>query len=163
MFNFSVLPFCFIILKRKGIPWYTSYTSPISFVIAFIITIFHSLSQFKFYSFTDISLLHWYFSSLKQFLFNAFSFKSWIYSYFGCHIIPLSADVRLFSSFPVYSVKLKLHTVFVNHTEGFSYQDGRHLKTDCKLSEMAHFYLEPWHVPECVHDRVSNASIFSSK
>ena len=72
----------------------------------------------------------------------------------------LSAYVSLLSSFPIYSVKLELHTVLFNPTEGFR---GRHLKTDCKLSEMADFFLELWHVPECVHDSESNASFSSSK
>ena len=83
--------FVLITLKRRGMPWYTLYMSPISFAIAFIITIFHCLLLFGFYSFTDISLLYWYFSYLKQ------PFLTLFYSKVKCIVIPASL-LSLFSS-----------------------------------------------------------------
>ena len=54
------------------------------------------------------------------------------------------------------------HSPFFNHTEGFIYQDGRHLKTDCKWNEMADFFLETCSVV-CLWQRVECVSFSNGK
>ena len=55
--------------------------------------------------------------------------------FFGYRIISMSIHVSRFSS-PYLPCRARTartaHSPFFNHTEGFIYQDGRHLKTDCK-------------------------------
>ena len=54
----------------------------------------------------------------------------------GCWVISLSLCTILFIPISLCHKQL-LSIVFVSHTEGISYQYGRHSMTDCSLPEMA--------------------------
>ena len=105
-FNFFVLPFCL------RFAWYTLYMSPISFVIAFTTAIFNCLLLLKFYSFTDISLLHWYFSYLKQ------PFVTLLHSKVECMVISAVASYHWVHMW-VYSLLSLFNLSSSNCTQSF--------------------------------------------
>ena len=55
---------------------------------------------------------------------------------FGCRVISLSLCTILLVPISLCHKRI-LCIVFVSHTEGISYQYGRHSMTDCSLPEMA--------------------------